>query len=170
MNCAEARESLAEQIFEGVERAAGLEAHLAGCVECRAEAAWLHEAHALTRGESAPPSEALRERVRAAVMRELGEKSPAPARGGFWSLLARPVPAYVAVAAALLGAVTVAGAMRATSPGATDQGLDPLRIPLAVEASSLFTAARSDLTGGRDAEARTAFADSATETPGADSL
>lgn len=100
-SCEEARAALAERTFGELDETTEtrLNEHLLECDACRMEEARLRELHDLVRGSEVAPGPELRRRVRAALPR------PVPAPLG---LLLRPVPAYAAIAAGLLGALLVA--------------------------------------------------------------
>jgi anti-sigma factor RsiW len=100
-NCDETKAALVELVFG--EPASEVEMpfnqHLASCPTCRDEERRLLGLRDAVRGEDVKPDEKLRSRIRAALPRRL-----APSAFGF---LGRPIPAYVAVAACLLGALLV---------------------------------------------------------------
>src|SRR5262245_13757859 len=102
MTCVDAERALAVLVFEDLddETGARLHGHLLDCPRCRTEERRLLALRDAVRGETPPPDPELRARARAAL--------PPRRAAGIGGLLGRPVPAYVAAAALLLGALLVA--------------------------------------------------------------
>ena len=102
MDCAEVRPALIELVFGELDSVEEMRVnqHLLACAECRREEEGLLELSAAARGRAIEPRARLRESLAAALAR------PGAARVSF--PLGRPVPAYVAIAAALLAALAVA--------------------------------------------------------------
>jgi predicted anti-sigma-YlaC factor YlaD len=140
--CDEARAVLDLHVFgEADDRdEALLHEHLRGCDACRAEERRLLAWRDAARGERLAPGDALRGRIeRALAARARPEAAPA------WR---RPVPAYVAFAAAIFGAVAVV-ALRApregvgVAPVETDAA-PPARIELPESPAHFVTAGSYD--------------------------
>lgn len=102
ITCSEVRPLLIELVFGDLDSVQEMRVnqHLLACASCREEEAELLKLeHSARRAASVVPGPALRARI---------EGSLPPARAREARGLGRPVPAYVAVAAALLGALLAA--------------------------------------------------------------
>lgn len=155
MTCTEAIPTLIEQVFGELEAELGLalHEHVASCPSCQAEERRLLALREGLRGPEVSPSAELRERLRAA----LAPAPPARAR----ALLARPIPAYVALAAALAGALLALAATRGDSLTPRAPGLSlPVSSPLPGDGTRLFTSAGCYTTGVA-ARSRLSLVDSA---------
>lgn len=154
MNCDESRSALIESAFGELDAGAGLalHAHLATCSECREEERRLIALHGQVRSTTAPASAALRERVRRSLPAEPAEARPR------W--FARPVPAYVAIAAALFSALLAAGAMRAQPERVVREPALPAVTPAAEAPDRFFTSASCYATGVDSAFRPSLFGDS----------
>jgi len=156
MNCDESRSALIESAFGELDAGTGLalHAHLATCPDCREEEQRLLALRTEVRGDTAPASAALRERVRRALPARFSDVRPR------W--FARPVPAYVAIAAALLSALLAVGAMRAQPERvATDPPALPAATPALDAPDRWFTSASCYVTGVDSAFRPTLFGDTA---------
>jgi len=122
--------------LEGPERAR-VDAHLAGCAECRAAREGFARIVAAL-AETAPPAPPIHWGAYRAELRERIERAGA-GRGARWAWLGRPVPALVA--AALVAALVVAGLPGLRGPGAPD----PLALDNTILASRLDMIARLDV-------------------------
>jgi len=155
MNCDESRSALIEGAFGERDAATGLalHAHLATCSECREEERRLLAMRDQVRGVTAPASAALRERVRRSL-----PAGPTAARPRWFS---RPVPAYVAIAAALLSALLAVGAMRARPERVAGEPALPVVTPAGEAPNRYFTSASCYATGVDSAFRPTLFGDTA---------
>jgi anti-sigma factor RsiW len=99
--CEEARTALVELVFGEIDDAIEMELnrHLLECAGCRGEEQRLLAVRDGVHGPQVRPGADLRERIRAALPRRVPVAL---------AVLGRPVPAFVAVAAAVLGALAVA--------------------------------------------------------------
>lgn len=153
--CDEWKEALVDLVFGEVadETEIRLNEHLLSCPACREEEKRLLALRNDVRGDEARPGADLKARVRAAL-----PKGPGQGAGDF---LRRPVPAYVALAAGLLGAFLVL-----ILPGGDRARLLPAKVasrPERIAAGSeryLFSVAGSYETGVRPAEHETSPPDS----------
>jgi anti-sigma factor RsiW len=165
MKCDDAEREIFEQLFGEPDPAAGirLDAHLRECPRCqREERRWLELQRGL-REPGAPPSPALRARLRGALVPER------PARSG--GLLLRPVPAYVVIAGLVVGAaLALAGDRAGLAIPLPGVGATPALAPLAPESERLFTSASCYTTAGRPGARSTVLLDSAGARSGGDSL
>jgi anti-sigma factor RsiW len=157
--CDEWKETLVDLVFGEVadETEIRLNDHLLSCPACREKEERLIALRNQVRGDEARPGAELKARVRAALPMRAGQ--------GAGVILRRPVPAYVAVAAGLLGAFLVLilpGGDRgrllpanvASRPERIAAGAEPYR----------FSVAGSYETGVRPAEYETSPSDSSIPT------
>jgi anti-sigma factor RsiW len=107
--CEETKAALVDLVFGELEdeKEIRVHEHLRSCPSCRSEERRLIELRDGVRGRDTVVRAELRERVRAALPRR---------RSRVIRILGRPVPAYVAVATALAGALLVAAFVRQGSP------------------------------------------------------
>jgi anti-sigma factor RsiW len=140
--CDEMKAALVELVFGELDAEIGmrLDQHLASCPECREEERRLLGLRDEVRGAPERPDAELRACVRAALPRE---RSP-----GAVAILRRPVPAYVAIAACLFGALLVLVLLREGRPRAVpaENAARPARVVPAGQVPP-FVAAGSYETG-----------------------
>jgi anti-sigma factor RsiW len=140
--CDEMKTALVELVFgePAPDVEMRLHQHLAACPSCRDQERQLLGLRDAVRNEEATPNAELRARIRAALPRR---RAP-----GTIGLLSRPIPAYVAVAACLVGALAVSLLFRENwpGPGPVETEIRPTRVAFASQGLP-FTPAGSYDTG-----------------------